>query len=98
MITSNRCETNSYESRSGHSALLGVGAWLGAEDRSPVDCGGSRQFVAVGHSEQGHLVEDLAAELHLYSLPFHASTPHVSTEDRFVSVDRISHHAALAVA
>ena len=76
----------------------GVGAWLGAEDRSPVAGGGSRQFVAVGHSEQCHLVEDLAPELHLYPLPFHASTPHVSTEDRFVSVDRIFHHAALAVA
>ena len=66
--------------------------------RFPVAESRSSNFAAVGHSKQRHSVENLAANLHLYPLPFYASTPHVSTEDRLVSVDGILHHAALAVA
>ncbi|SVE15427.1 uncharacterized protein METZ01_LOCUS468281 [marine metagenome] len=68
-----------------------VGRFPGPESRSS-------HLIAVGHPKQRHSVEDLAPNLHLYSFPLQASTPHVSTHDRLVSVDGVLHHAALAVA
>ena len=55
----------------------------------------SSNFVAVGHSKQRYSVKYFSAYLGLHSLPFYASTPHVATEDRLVSVDGVLHHAAL---
>ncbi len=59
---------------------------------------GSRHSVAVGHTETGHRVEDLARQLHLDSLSSEGSTSHPSTDDRLVTVHGVLYHAALAVA
>ena len=77
----------------------GVGAWLGGEDRSPRPAErGSRHSMTVRHPKQGHCVEDAARELHLDTLAFHRARSHASTDDCFVPVDGVFHHAALAVA
>ncbi len=57
----------------------------------------SRRSVAVRHPETGHCVEDLACQLYLNSLSVEGPTSHTSTDDRFVSVNGVLDHAALAV-
>ncbi len=59
---------------------------------------GSRHSVAVGHPEAGHRVKNPARELHLHALAGPGATPHASADDRLVSIDRVLHHTAFAVA
>jgi hypothetical protein len=59
---------------------------------------GSGHSVAVRHPQQGHRVKDFARQLYLDSLAVKGSTPHTSTDDRFVSVHGVLDHAALSVA
>ena len=68
-----------------------MGAWVhGSELRTdpPSPERKSLHSAAVGHSETGHRVEDLARQLYLDSLSVEGSTSHTSTDDRLVPVDR----------
>ena len=79
-----------------HLLFVGVGAWLGVVDGFLVGGSISGDLGAIGHTKFRHSVEDLARDLHFYSLRVQASASHVSTDDHLVSVDGVLHHAALA--
>ena len=49
----------------------------------------------IGHPERGHLVEYLAPNSVFNSLPRQRSSPHLRPDDRFVTIDRVPHHASL---
>ena len=54
--------------------------------------------VRIGHPERSHLVEYLAPNSVFNSLPRQRSSPHLGPDDRFVTVDRVLHHASLRAA
>ena len=54
--------------------------------------------VRIGHPERSHLVEYLAPNSVFNSLPRQRSSPHFGPDDRFVTVDRVLHHASLRAA
>ena len=54
--------------------------------------------VRIGHPERSHLVEYLAPNSVFNSLPRQRSTLHLGPDDRFVTVDRVLHHASLRAA
>ena len=54
--------------------------------------------VRIGHPERGHLVEYLAPNSVFNSLPRQRSCPHLGPDDRFVTIDRVLHHASLGAA
>ena len=68
MNSPKRCQYKYAKSR--YRVRNGVGAWLGVGDRAPFPWAGSCNFAAGGHSKQRHSVENLAANLHFYPLPF----------------------------
>ena len=72
------------------------GSDLGTDPPSPRP--GLHHAVAVRHPHQGHGIEDLARQLHLHPLSAEGPTSHTSTDDRFVSEDRIFDHGPPAVA
>ena len=54
--------------------------------------------VRIGHPERGHLVEYLAPNSVFNSLPRQRSCSHLRPDDRFVTIDRVLHHASLGEA
>ena len=54
--------------------------------------------VRIGHPERGHLVEYLAPNSVFNSLPRQRSCSHLRPDDRFVTIDRVLHHASLGAA
>ena len=54
--------------------------------------------VRIGHPERGHLVEYLAPNSMFNSLPRQHSCSHLRPDDRFVTIDRVLHHASLGEA
>ncbi len=79
-------------------AVQRVVAWLGSERGIPPPPGPhSPHFDAVGHSEIGHRVEDLAGEPDLHPLASERSAPHPLTEDALVSEHGVLHQAPPAV-
>ena len=64
----------------------------------PVPVVESPGAVRIGHPERGHLVEYLAPNSVFNSLPRQRSCPHLGPDDRFVTIDRVLHHASLGAA
>ena len=64
----------------------------------PVPVVESPGAVRIGHPERSHLVEYLAPNSVFNSLPRQRSSPHLGPDDRFVTVDRVLHHASLRAA
>ena len=64
----------------------------------PVPVAESLGAVRIGHPERGHLVEYLAPNSVFNSLPRQRSSPHLRPDDRFVTIDRVLHHASLGAA
>ena len=64
----------------------------------PVPVAESPGAVRIGHPERGHLVEYLAPNSVFNSLPRQRSSPHLRPDDRFVTIDRVLHHASLGAA
>ena len=64
----------------------------------PVPVAESPGAVRIGHPERSHLVEYLAPNSVFNSLPRQRSSPHLRTDDRLVTIDRVLHHASLGVA
>ena len=64
----------------------------------PVPVAESPGAVRIGHPERGHLVEYLAPNSVFNSLPRQRSSPHLRPDDRFVTIDRVFHHASLGAA
>ena len=64
----------------------------------PVPVAESPGAVRIGHPERSHLVEYLAPNSVFNSLPRQRSSPHLRPDDRFVTIDRVLHHASLGVA
>ena len=64
----------------------------------PVPVVESPGAVRIGHPERGHLVEYLAPNSVFNSLPRQRSCPHLGPDDRFVTIDRVLHHASRGVA
>ena len=64
----------------------------------PVPVADSPGAVRIGHPERGHLVEYLAPKSVFNSLPRQRSCPHLGPDDRFVTIDRVLHHASLGAA
>ena len=54
--------------------------------------------VRIGHPKRGHLVEYLAPNSVFNSLPRQRSCSHLLPDDRFVTIDRVLHHASLGEA
>ena len=54
--------------------------------------------VRIGHPKRGHLVEYLAPNSVFNSLPRQRSCSHLRPDDRFVTIDRVLHHASLGEA
>ena len=54
--------------------------------------------VRIGHPEPGHFVEYLAPNSVFNSLPRQRSCSHLRPDDRFVTIDRVLHHASLGEA
>ena len=91
-----------------------LGIWLGSTENSqvctallhgpeqiadlPVPVVESPGAVRIGHPERGHLVEYLAPNSVFNSLPRQRSCPHLGPDDRFVTIDRVLHHASLGAA
>ena len=84
------------------ASLLGLGMALlhGPEQIAdlPVPVVESPGAVRIGHPERGHLVEYLAPNSVFNSLPRQRSCPHLGPDDRFVTIDRVLHHASLGAA
>ena len=64
----------------------------------PVPVAESPGAVRIGHPERSHLVEYLAPNSVFNSLPRQRSCPHLGPDDRFVTIDRVLHHASLGAA
>ena len=64
----------------------------------PVPVVESPGAVRIGHPKRGHLVEYLAPNSVFNSLPRQRSCPHLGPDDRFVTIDRVLHHASLGAA
>ena len=64
----------------------------------PVPVAESPGAVRIGHAERGHLVKYLAPNSVFNSLPRQRSSPHLGPDDRFVTIDRVLHHASLGAA
>ena len=64
----------------------------------PVPVVESPGAVRIGHPERGHLVEYLAPNSVFNSLPRQRSCPHLGPDGRFVTIDRVLHHASLGAA
>ena len=64
----------------------------------PVPVVESPGAVRIGHPERGHLVEYLAPNSVFNSLPRQRSCPLLGPDDRFVTIDRVLHHASLGAA
>ena len=85
-----------YEIEADHFAALLHGPEQIAD--LPVPVVESPGAVRIGHPERGHLVEYLAPNSVFNSLPRQRSCPHLGPDDRFVTIDRVLHHASLGAA